>query len=115
MNPSIDLHAYLQRIDHGRPVSPDLSTLQALAAAQVGAIPFENLNPLLGLPVDLDPAALQRKLVHDGRGGYCFEQNLLFPEVLRAIGFEVSALVARVLWMQPRDGINPHVAARRTG
>ncbi len=73
--------------------------------AHVAAIPFENLNPLFGLPVDLELATLQRKLVQDGRGGYCFEQNLLLGEVLRAIGFEVTNLAARVLWNQPEDAI----------
>jgi N-hydroxyarylamine O-acetyltransferase len=43
--------------------------------------------------------------VHDGRGGYCFEQNLLLGEALRAIGFVVTNLAARVLWGQPDDAI----------
>ncbi|MGH8159104.1 MAG: arylamine N-acetyltransferase family protein [Rhodanobacter sp.] len=105
MHGSIDLDAYLRRIGlHGR-IAPDLPTLRALAAAHVASITFENLNPLLALPVELDLAALERKLVHDGRGGYCFEQNLLFAEVLRTIGFEVSGLIARVLWRHPEDAV----------
>jgi N-hydroxyarylamine O-acetyltransferase len=39
----------------------------------VKAIPFENLDVLLGLPIDLAPAALEQKLIHGRRGGYCFE------------------------------------------
>lgn len=107
MPSSIDLDAYLRRIDYRAAVTPDLPTLRALAIAHVAAIPFENLNPLLGLPVDLALAALERKLVHDGRGGYCFEQNLLFEAVLRAIGFQVSGLIARVLWTRPEDAVTP--------
>jgi len=107
MSESIDLAAYLRRIGHAGAVAPQLSTLRALAIAHVAAIPFENLNPLLGLPVDLELAALQRKLVQDGRGGYCFEQNLLFAAVLRTIGFEVSGLIARVLWTRPEDAVTP--------
>lgn len=107
MLPSIDLNAYLRRIDYRAAVAPDLTTLRALAIAHVAAIPFENLNPLLGLPVDLELAALERKLVRDGRGGYCFEQNLLFEAVLRTIGFEVSGLIARVLWTRPEDAVTP--------
>lgn len=105
MHGSIDLAGYLHRIGVDAPAAHDLPTLNTLIAAHVASIPFENLNPLLGLPVDLDWAALQQKLVHDGRGGYCFEQNLLFAEVLRTIGFEVSGLIARVLWRQPEDAI----------
>jgi N-hydroxyarylamine O-acetyltransferase len=107
MSESIDLAAYLRRIGHADAVAPQLSTLRALVIAHVAAIPFENLNPLLGLPVDLELAALQRKLVLDGRGGYCFEQNLLFAAVLRTIGFEVSGLIARVLWTRPEDAVTP--------
>lgn len=105
MSDSIDLGAYLRRIGHDAAVVPDLVTLRALAVAHVAAIPFENLNPFLGLPVNLELASLEHKLLRAGRGGYCFEQNLLFAEVLRAIGFEVSGLIARVLWTQPEDAI----------
>ncbi|MFC4527399.1 arylamine N-acetyltransferase [Dyella halodurans] len=103
MSHVIDLNAYLQRIGHGGPVAANLATLRALATAHVAAIPFENLDPLLRVPVSLELDAVERKLVHEGRGGYCFEQNRLFLEVLKAIGFEVSGLIARVLWMQPED------------
>jgi N-hydroxyarylamine O-acetyltransferase len=105
MHPPIDLDAYLRRIDYRGATAPDLPTLRALVAAHAAAIPFENLNPWLGLPVDLEPAALERKLLHEGRGGYCFEQNLLLQAALRAIGFEVSALIARVLWRQADDAV----------
>ncbi len=103
MSGEIDLDAYLRRVGWHGAVAPDVATLRALATAHVAAIPFANLNPLLGLPVQLDLPALQQKLVHEGRGGYCFEQNLLFEAALRAIGFEVSGLIARVLWGQSED------------
>ncbi|TPG10117.1 arylamine N-acetyltransferase [Rhodanobacter glycinis] len=107
MHDAIDLQAYLRRIGRQGAARPDMPTLQAIVAAHVAAIPFENLNPLLGLPVSLELAALERKLVREGRGGYCFEQNLLLEAVLRAIGFEVSGLIARVLWTRPEDAITP--------
>jgi N-hydroxyarylamine O-acetyltransferase len=105
MHDSIDLQAYLRRIGWEGALVPDMSTLQAIVTAHVAAIPFENLNPLLGLPVSLELAALERKLVREGRGGYRFEQNLLLQAVLREIGFDVSGLIARVLWTQPEDAI----------
>lgn len=105
MSHAIDLDAYLLRIGYRAAPAVDLDTLRALATAHAAAIPFENLNPLLGLPVSLDLAALERKLVRQGRGGYCFEHNLLFAAALRAIGFEVAGLIARVLWNQPEDAI----------
>ncbi|MEO7052530.1 MAG: arylamine N-acetyltransferase [Rhodanobacter sp.] len=107
MPDAIDLDAYLRRVGWHDAVAADLATLRGLASAHVATIPFANLNPLLGLPVNLDLATLQQKLVSDGRGGYCFEQNLLFEAVLRTIGFEVTGLIARVLWGQPDDAITP--------
>ncbi|OWJ61995.1 arylamine N-acetyltransferase family protein [Inquilinus limosus] len=108
MTDSFDLDAYLHRIGHDGPVAPDLATLQALVFRHACAIPFENLDPLLGRAPLLDPGSLQRKLVAGGRGGYCFEQNLLLRLTLLAIGFRVTAHTARVLWGQPED----HISAR---
>ncbi|MGF6226446.1 N-hydroxyarylamine O-acetyltransferase [Inquilinus ginsengisoli] len=107
MTDSFDLDAYLRRIGHDRPVAPDLATLQALVFRHACTIPFENLDPLLGRPPLLDPASLQRKLVWGGRGGYCFEQNLLLRLALLAIGFRVTAHTARVLWGQAEDHVSP--------
>lgn len=104
---AMDLDAYLRRIGWDEAVAVDLATLRGLAIAHVATIPFANLNPLFGLPVELDLATLQRKLVHDGRGGYCFEQNLLFEAMLKAVGFQVSGLIARVLWGHPEDTLSP--------
>jgi len=102
-----DLQAYLRRIGWHGAVRVDMPTLQGIVAAHLTTIPFENLNPLLGLPVNLELAALERKLVHEGRGGYCFEQNLLLEAALQAIGFEVSGLIARVVWTRAEDAVTP--------
>ncbi|MEV0323196.1 arylamine N-acetyltransferase [Streptomyces sp. NPDC050658] len=92
----LDIAAYLTRTGHQGPVKPDLETLRALHRAHVASIPFENLEMMLGRPVPLDLAALQEKLVRQRRGGYCYEQNLLFAAVLERIGFAVTGLGARV-------------------
>jgi N-hydroxyarylamine O-acetyltransferase len=92
---SIDLDAYFQRIGYTGERTPTLATLQAIHLRHATAIPFENLTPLLHQPVRLDFASLQHKLVQSGRGGYCFEQNLLLLAVLRVLGFQVTGLAAR--------------------
>ena len=92
----IDLDAYLARIDYGGPRPPSLATLTALHEAHVTAVPFENLDILLGRTISLGLAALQAKLVAGRRGGYCFEQNTLFQAVLEGLGFRVVPLAARV-------------------
>lgn len=105
MTVGIDLAAYLRRIDYHPTPHADFATLAALATAHANAIAFENLDPLCGRPVRLDLDAIQAKLVGAGRGGYCFEHNHLFAAALRAIGFRVEGLIARVLWGQPEDAV----------
>ncbi|MEV5981710.1 arylamine N-acetyltransferase [Streptomyces sp. NPDC052114] len=92
----LDFDAYLARLGHTDATKPDLHTLRALHRAHVTAIPFENLEMMLGRPVPLELAALEDKLVRKRRGGYCYEQNLLFAAALERIGFDVTGLGARV-------------------
>jgi N-hydroxyarylamine O-acetyltransferase len=103
--PPFDLDAYLARIGYSGSRDASLDTLQALHFLHPQAVPFENIDPFLGQPVRLDLASLQDKIVLGGRGGYCFEHNLLFMQALRALGFQVGGLAARVLWGQPEDAI----------
>lgn len=63
----------------------------------MAAIPYENLDILLGRGVELDLEVLQAKLLGGRRGGYCFEHNLLFAALLERLGFEVTRLAARVV------------------
>jgi N-hydroxyarylamine O-acetyltransferase len=81
------------------------------------AIPFENLDPHRGVPVSLEPDALQRKLVHERRGGYCFEQNLLLKSALETLGAEVDLMLARVRVGVPPGSIRPrtHLVLRVRG
>lgn len=92
----LDLEAYLARISYAGARTPTLSLLTALHELHVSAIVFENLDVRLRRPIRLDLASLQAKLVQAKRGGYCFEQNTLFAAALRALGFEVETLEARV-------------------
>lgn len=92
----LDIDAYLARIGFEGDPKPDTGTLRALHRAHVAAIPFENLEIMLGRGVPLDLPALQDKLVRRRRGGYCYEHNLLFAAVLERIGFRVRGLGARV-------------------
>jgi N-hydroxyarylamine O-acetyltransferase len=100
----LDLDAYLERIGlDGRP------SLAQLHRAHLTSIPFENLDPHQGLPVSLELEDLERKLVGERRGGYCFEQNLLFKAALEALGVEVDLLLARV-----RTGAQPGLVRPRS-
>ena len=103
MDSEFRLQDYLARIGYDSPLAADLATLKALQLAHLDAIPFEALDPLLRRPVKLDLASVQAKLVNGGRGGYCYEHNLLFRAALAAIGFEVTGLGGRVRWMSPPE------------
>jgi N-hydroxyarylamine O-acetyltransferase len=103
----IDLDTYFQRIGYQGERLPTLQVLQAIHCQHAQTIAFENLNSFLKQTVHLDLASLQRKLIHEGRGGYCFEQNLLLRSVLVALGFQVTSLAARVLWDLPAGTITP--------
>ncbi|PBC08535.1 arylamine N-acetyltransferase [Mesorhizobium sp. WSM3859] len=100
-----DLDGYFARIGYGGPADASLATLKALHAAHPQAIPFENIDALMGVSVGLDLASLQDKIFGQGRGGYCFEHNLIFMHALDALGFTVGGLAARVLWGQPEDAV----------
>jgi len=101
-----DLEAYFARTGYTGPREPTLATLHAITLHHATSIPFENLDVLLGRGISLAPEAIFRKLVHDRRGGYCFEQNNLLLLVLRALGYRVTPIGARVRWQIPRD-VNP--------
>jgi arylamine N-acetyltransferase len=105
---TLDLAAYFERIGYRGAADPTLDVLQNLVTAHTRTIPFENLDPLLGVPIDdLSPEALTDKLVHRRRGGYCYEHNGLMGEVLAEIGFEVRRFGARVVWTLAPDAPVP--------
>jgi N-hydroxyarylamine O-acetyltransferase len=104
--PAVDLDAYFRRIGYDGPRAPTRETLRAIAVRHPDAIPFENLDVLLGRGISIVPADIDAKLIGGGRGGYCYEQNGLLKRVLQALGFQVEGLMARVLWMAP-EGAPP--------
>ncbi|MFC5412091.1 arylamine N-acetyltransferase [Larkinella bovis] len=101
----LDLDAYLQRIGYTGDRQPTLATLQLLQRLHAETIAFESFNPLLRIPVLLDIDSLQQKMVYGGRGGYCFEHNLLLSHVLKTLGYRVRGLAARVLWNVPEGTV----------
>lgn len=96
MSDELDLGAYLRRIGLTQPPQANLAGLRELHFAHATTIPFENLDVQMGLPIRLDLASIQAKLVQRCRGGYCFEHNTLFMAVLQMLGFEAIACEARV-------------------
>ncbi|MGW5383756.1 arylamine N-acetyltransferase family protein [Nocardia sp. NPDC003963] len=93
---ALDLDAYLARIGYTGPRTPTLPVLRELVAAHTTAVPFENLEAVLGRPVPLDLETLQDKLIRRRRGGYCYENVAVFAAALERFGFGVTGLSGRV-------------------
>jgi N-hydroxyarylamine O-acetyltransferase len=90
--------AYLRRIGiDAAPRTAGKAELDALIFAHQYHVPFENLDICdRRLDIDLATEKLFDKLVIRRRGGYCFELNSLFHKLLRALGFDARACLARV-------------------
>ncbi|MGF6552508.1 arylamine N-acetyltransferase family protein [Paraburkholderia youngii] len=107
MSHSVNLESYFARIGYQGPRAATLEVLRAIHRLHPAAIPFENLNPLTRQPVRLELEAIERKLVTQKRGGYCFEQNILLANVLMQLGFKVTPMLARVIWGREPGTISP--------
>ncbi len=95
----LNLPAYLDRIAYTGPLAPTTEVLRNLHRAHMLSVPFENLDIALGRKIVCQEDAFVRKIVRRRRGGFCYELNGAFAGLLRAIGFQVTLLSARV----PRD------------
>src|SRR5258707_11108275 len=92
-----DQDAWFGRIGYAGSRAPTLATLRGLVEAHSTAISYESIDVLLDRAPKLDLTTLQRKMIGSRRGGYCFEQNMLFRGGLRSLGFEIISLQARVV------------------
>src|SRR5271165_5587736 len=92
----MDLEAYLRRIEYNGPRQPSASLLRSLHRQHLFTVPFENLDIPLAAPIRLEPPLLYEKIVVRRRGGFCYELNGLFSQLLTALGFQVQMLSARV-------------------
>lgn len=92
----MDVSAYLRRIGYDGPLAPTPETLRGLHRSHLLAVPFENLDISLRRPIALYRDRFFQKIVARRRGGFCYELNGLFAELLKSLGFEVTLLSARV-------------------
>ena len=104
-----DQRAWLARIGYSGSLEPTLSTLHQVIFAHSRAIAYESLDIMLGRIPRLDLISLQRKMITDGRGGYCLEQNKLFREGLRSLGYNITSLQGRVVRGMAIDASRPAI------
>ncbi len=96
-NDEVALAAYLGRIGYSGTAAVDYATLAQLQRLHLAAIPFENLDALLGRPPGLERDEIFGKLVTQRRGGWCYEMNGVFGRMLQTIGFDVTRVVGGVM------------------
>src|SRR5262245_43057887 len=107
--PSFDQQAWLDRIRYKGSREPTLRTLNQLIFAHSHTIAYESLDIMLGQTPRLDLPSLQRKMIFGGRGGYCLEQNMLFREGLRSLGYNITSLQGRVVRGMAIDAPRPAI------
>ncbi len=101
-----DPDAYLARVGLTRPAQPDLDFLNRLVYAHQQRVIFENLDSCLyRKPVSLEIPRLYEKVVVQHRGGFCFELNALFTQLLRDLGYTAWGCMVRLL--RKKDFVPP--------
>jgi N-hydroxyarylamine O-acetyltransferase len=93
---AFELERYLKRISYDGNLVPNSETLRQLHRRHMFSVPFENLDIPMKRPIQLNTDAFFDKIVNRNRGGFCYELNGLFAELLRTLGFKVTMLSARV-------------------
>ncbi|TRX57685.1 arylamine N-acetyltransferase [Fulvivirga sp. M361] len=87
---------YLNRIGFKKKIQVNEETLQELHRQHVLNIPFEDLDIHYGIPIQLEPEAIYDKVIRKMRGGFCYELNYLFWQLLNELGFKASMISSRI-------------------
>ncbi len=96
-----DLSAYLDRISHpkiDKTARVDIQLLTSLMRQQLFTVAFENIEVQRGHIVSMDAETIYKKIVHEQRGGYCYEVNGLFAQALENLGIAYQFVAARPLF-----------------
>lgn len=96
-----EIAKYLNRIELDD-YSPNLENLRKLQHQHMECIPFENLDIVVGRAISLNHDHLFEKIITHKRGGYCFELNTLYAELLKSLGFLPRAILGRVWLSNPK-------------
>lgn len=86
---------YLEKMDF-TPKNANVESLNKLITKHIELFPFSSINVLLKKELPLDSSSLFNRIIQKNEGGYCFEHNKIFYQVLKSLGFEVTTLMARI-------------------
>lgn len=92
----MNIEKYLERIDYQGTLVPSFELLRKLQKSHLLRIPFENLDIHTGIPIKLDIERIFTKVILQKRGGFCYELNGLFYNLLESLGFKVKRISCRV-------------------
>jgi N-hydroxyarylamine O-acetyltransferase len=93
----MNTNAYLSRIGvEADDLEVNDETLRILQRKHLLTVPFENLDIHWKRPIVLDTEKFFAKVVGEKRGGFCYELNALFNELLLSLGFTTRLISARV-------------------
>lgn len=97
----IQIEQYLKKLNFQGTICNSQETLNNLQGLHYTHIPYENFDILNGLELSLDTEILYQKIICNHRGGYCFELNGLYSELLTSLGFKVTSHYARFIFNRP--------------
>ena len=108
----MDLEKIRERINYKGEFKPTYQVLNILQKQFLLHVPFENLDIHLGIPIDYSFKNVFNKIVERKRGGVCYENNSLFYEILKNIGFQVNFISAEMYKGLPlkNDSNHRHMA-----
>ena len=95
---------YLQRIGLFNTPRPTEKNLHTIHANHVHSIPFENLDIHLKRKIVLTKEKIYKKIVTEGRGGFCYELNYLLYHLLIELGFSCKIVEARIFASDGKPG-----------
>ena len=89
--------SYLNRIGiETTDIAADFESLKLLQRQHLLTVPFENLDIHWKRPIILDGSRFYDKIIGEKRGGFCYELNGLFYQLLEEIGFQNKIISAKV-------------------
>lgn len=92
----MNLSLYKKRIQYTGDLAPTLECLKKIHLNHVLFVPFEALDITFKRRINLDIEHIYNKVIVHHRGGYCYELNYLFYNLLKAIGFNCAMISSRI-------------------
>lgn len=92
----MNIESYLHRIKYTDPIYTDNHTLINLHQHHIYSVPFENLDIYYKRIFTIEPEHLFKKVIKNNRGGFCYELNLLFVQLLKTLGFQARIISASI-------------------